>query len=255
MADLCRVYPDRFAVPDFVAQSRQDIARNSAEWQDLADMLTDEDSITTLADVVRFRTTGDPAAMRNYTVRLEEQYFEGFLYLSGPELFVDAGGFDGDTTEGFIRRVPEYRRVYLFEPSVANMARARQRLAGHRDIVFVETGLSDARGTLCFDPDAGSASSVQDSGVHRIDVTTLDDAIKEPVTFVKMDLEGWELRALGGARRHITEEKPKLAVAVYHKPCDFREVMRNTLEWQGDYKLYLRHYTEGWSETVLYFVP
>jgi hypothetical protein len=70
-----------------------------------------------------------------------------------------------------------------------------------------------------------------------------------------MDLEGWELRALNGAKRHIVEDHPKLAVAVYHDAPDFWRAREYVANLRTDYTIYLRHYSEGWSETVMYFIP
>jgi hypothetical protein len=86
-------------------------------------------------------------------------------------------------------------------------------------------------------------------------VTTIDEEIKEPLSMIKMDLEGWELNALRGARRRIGQDHPKLAVAVYHCASDFWRIPEFVLGVRGDYTIYLRHYTEGWSETVMYFIP
>jgi hypothetical protein len=86
-------------------------------------------------------------------------------------------------------------------------------------------------------------------------VTTLDIKIKEEVSFIKMDIEGWELKALSGCKDHIINDKPKLAIAVYHNSNDFHQIPNYILSLNPDYDLYLRHYTEGWSETVMYFVP
>lgn len=66
------------------------------------------------------------------------------------------------------------------------------------------------------------------------------------LTFIKIDLEGWELKALYGAVRHIAEDHPKLAISVYHHAGDFWRI-------RDDYQVFLRHYTEGWSESVMYF--
>jgi len=253
--DLCRFAPERFPIPGFVSSSRQDILDNRSSWQSLFDRLADVESQRILADLIRFRASGDPKAMLGYTNRPREQYFEEFLGFHDQESFVDAGGYDGDTTEGFIRCAPGYRKVYLFEPSASNIEKARRRLLGCRDIEFIQKGVSDQIGTLAFDPDAGSASAVQEEGDVKISATTIDEEILEPVSYIKMDLEGWELQALAGAQQHIREDHPKLAISVYHKPEDFHLVPKIVLGYQPRYEVYLRHYTEGWSETIMYFVP
>ena len=254
LTDLCRVFPDRFPLPDFVLRTREDLVRNSAHWEHLAEALADAESRQVLDDVLRFRVTGDPLAMQRYSVRLRAQYFEDFLNHDPGEVFVDGGGFDGDTTEEFCRRHPDYKKVFFFEPSVANLQKARVRLINLHSIEFIEKGLSDQTGTLAFNPDAGSASGVNEAGSCRIQVTTLDDEVRETVSFIKMDLEGWELNALAGSRQHILAEHPKLAIAAYHRPSDFWGIFNFVTGLRADYKVYLRHYTEGWSETVMYFI-
>jgi hypothetical protein len=42
--------------------------------------------------------------MTSYSFRPKDKYFEDFLGLGSKEIFVDAGRFDGDTTELFVRR-------------------------------------------------------------------------------------------------------------------------------------------------------
>jgi FkbM family methyltransferase len=253
VANLCRAFPRRFAVPEFIRLTRDELSRNGGSWQRLAHAFADEESRSTLDNLIRFRLTGDHTSMQSYTVRPHEQYFESFVGLTEEAVFVDAGGYDGDTTEVFCKRCPRYRRVYLFEPCRANIEKARSRLSVFRDIEFIEEGLSDAVGTLSFDAEAGSASTVCPTGSSSIKVTTLDERIDQPVTFIKMDLEGWELHALKGAKRHIGQEAPSLAIAVYHSAADFRTVFEYVMALRPDYRVYLRHYTEGWSETVMFF--
>jgi FkbM family methyltransferase len=239
--------------PWFVRQQREDFLAHSAEWNALYESMADQASRQTLLDVVRYRMTADVKYMRGYRVRLIEQYFEDFLELDD-EVFVDAGGYDGDTTEEFCRRYPGYRKVFLFEPSVSNMQAAKARLASQGNIEFLTVGLSDEEGKLSFNPDGGSASAVSDSGSDTVSVTTLDQCIGSPVSFIKMDLEGWEMKALAGSVRHIRNDRPKLAIAVYHGASDFREIPRLIQGLNPEYRIYLRHYTQGWSETVMYFV-
>jgi FkbM family methyltransferase len=215
--------------------------------------MADEPSRQTFLDVVRYRLTANAQFMGNYAVRMKDQYFEPFLDLRS-EVFVDAGGFDGDTTEEFCRRYPDYKKVLLFEPSQRNMRAAKIRLEGHRDISFWAEALSDRPGSMTFNAEAGSASAVTSGPGEAVRVNTLDRAVTEPVSFIKMDLEGWELKALAGCERHIRDDRPKLAIAVYHRAADFRTVPQYVRSIHPDYKLYLRHYTQGWSETVMFFV-
>lgn len=124
-----------------------------------------------------------------------------------------------------------------------------------KNIFLLPLGVSDEEGTLFFDPNHGSASSISTSGSSKIDVVTIDETVKEKITFIKMDLEGWELKALQGAKNHILENHPKMAISIYHNAADFRKIPEFILSLRDDYELYLRHYSEGWSETVMYFIP
>jgi hypothetical protein len=70
-----------------------------------------------------------------------------------------------------------------------------------------------------------------------------------------MDIEGWELKALAGCISQIRNNSPKLTIAVYHNSIDFIKIPEFILSINKNYKIFLRHYTEGWSESVMYFLP
>lgn len=241
-------------LPWFVSQQRAEIKQYASYWHNLYTMMSDETSRKVLLDVLRFRLTANTEYMLDCEVRLRDQYFEDFMAYKD-EVFVDAGGFNGDTTEEFINRYPNYKKVYLFEPSQKNLLAAKHRLSDRRNIDFRPVGLSDCSGTLYFNSDAGSASAVTSGVGELIPVVTLDEELRnEPITFIKMDLEGWEMSALRGAAQIIKNNKPKLAIAVYHSAKDFREIPQYLLKLNSQYKVYLRHYTQGWSETVMFFL-
>jgi FkbM family methyltransferase len=253
IGDLLREKGDLISLPWFVAQQREELKQNMAWWSTLWLQMSDQVSKQTLIDVLRFRLTANPDYMNDYTVRLIDQYFEDFMQYKN-EVFVDAGGFDGDTTEEFINRYPDYKKVYLFEPSLKNMDAAKERLKSRRDVNFISLGLSESQGKLYFNADAGSASAITNRIGESISVVTLDKELEnEPISFIKMDLEGWEMNALRGAETIIRNNKPKLAIAVYHSAKDFREIPQFLLKINPRYRVFLRHYTQGWSETVMYF--
>ena len=104
----------------------------------------------------------------------------------------------------------------------------------------------------------GAGSHISNAGDQDGQIVSLDDDVKEPISFIKMDIEGFELDALEGAKNHIITEKPKLAICVYHKPDDLWQIPEYILNLNPSYKLYLRQYKYGdgnnpW-ESVLYAV-
>lgn len=256
LADLAREV-DGVPLPGFVREMRDELAAHADFWDALPDRLADADSRRVLADLRRFRESGDWRAMQAHRVRIEEQYFEAFLDLRPGDWFVDAGGFDGATTADFFAYCPQAGGAWFFEPSPSNMALARERLPLELQarMRFMPVGLADRACELRFDSRAGSASMVSDSGDLVLPMDTLDALVDTPVHLIKMDLEGGELAALQGARRHIAEDHPTLAIACYHAAADLRRITDFVLGIRSDYALRLRHYTEGWSETVLFFLP
>lgn len=253
-SDLLMARPEQIEAPDFVGASREDYKENEAQLNGLYEALADDESKWVMRALANYRLTGDPVHMEDFSVRISDQYFEDFLALKDP-VFLDAGGFDGDTTQEFCKRYPEYKKVFLFEPSLKNINAAKKRLSNLSGIQYIQLGLSDSVGSLWFNPDAGSASALSECGSEKINITTIDQHISECVSFIKMDIEGWELAALKGARKHIENNHPALAIAVYHHPSDFWRIYDYIAEIKPAYSVYLRHYTEGWSETVMYFIP
>lgn len=254
-SDLFNCYPEQFDAPVWVVNTREEFEKNSERYLKVFDYLSDEESKRTLEDVYLFRLTGDRKFLENYELRIDEQYFEDFLDLGNDEVFVDCGGFTGDTTLKFIEHYPNYKKIIMFEPSKENIAKAKQALKDKQNIVFVEKGVSDKNEVLKFNSSAGVNCNITPDGPDEIEVVKIDDVINEPYTFIKMDLEGWEMNALNGAKESLAKYKPKCAICLYHNASDFYNVIdfiKN--ETRNDRKLYIRHYTQGWVDTVAFFV-
>lgn len=238
-----------------IAETRDDYREHAAEYLWLRERLCDEPSRNILDRLMNFRLGGDLQPMSVFEYAADRQYFEPFLGLRAGEVFVDGGGFDGFTSREFARRCPDYKAIHLFEPSDRMLAVARNNLADLARVTYHPLGLYDRAASLSFDASGGSASRITESGSESIKVGRMDEAVGEAVSFIKLDLEGAEQAALKGAKDHILADHPKLAVAVYHRPEDFWKIPRYILGLRDDYKLYLRHYTEGWTETVMFFIP
>ncbi|MDR1741759.1 MAG: FkbM family methyltransferase [Synergistaceae bacterium] len=76
----------------------------------------------------------------------------------------------------------------------------------------------------------------------------------EPVSFIKVDIEGAELKALHGAARTIVSKRPKLAVCAYHRAEDLITIPQYIRTLLPDARFYFRSHMFAANEPVLYAV-
>lgn len=239
----------------FLDEFKNDFKLNRDRYEWINSLFHDDQSSHILQTLINFRLSSDLDFMRGFKDIQYRQYFEDFLPLrSEGNVFVDAGGFDGYTSLEFIKRCPSYDAVHVFEPEPGNMALAREKLAGFPRVNLYPVGLSDKARALRFET-LGHASKASEKGNIEINVVRLDDYLCERFTFLKMDIEGDELAAIKGAKQAISEYHPALAICVYHRCNDIWRIPEEIFSFRNDYRVYLRHYNEGISETVMFFIP
>jgi FkbM family methyltransferase len=72
-----------------------------------------------------------------------------------------------------------------------------------------------------------SSSLADGNGGIEVEVTTLDKLFYEhgeEITYIKIDLEGYDYKALLGAENLIRKNKPKIAVTTYHNSRHAEEI-------------------------------
>lgn len=186
----------------------------------------------------------------------EWQYFDlPQMQPEKDEVFIDGGCFDGGNAQRFIKWAGgDFKAIYSYEPDSGNYANCQKRLeeiaAGKYQLI--DKGLWDTTTELHFAMDNDGGSAISENAESVVEVTSVDQSVSDEVTFIKFDIEGAEVKALEGARKQITENKPKLAICVYHKPEDIYSIPELILEMNPDYKFYIRHYSLNEWETVLY---
>lgn len=183
------------------------------------------------------------------------QYFDVFSPKEA-EVFVNAGAFQGETDIDFAKWTNNsYKKIYAFEP-IKDDVDICHKVYEENNIERIELlckGTWSETGVLHFSTRANSQGSIDESGDTKIEVTRIDDAVEsEKVTFIKMDIEGAELRALQGARESIIRDKPRMAICIYHKPVDLYEIPQYLLSLVPEYRFKVRQYSSMYWETVLY---
>lgn len=178
------------------------------------------------------------------------------------EVMVDGGCYDCGTIKDFIKKVNgKYDKIIAFEPDQNNYNNCMRIVEeeGLRNVKIVNAGMSDKNEELLFSGDVGVFSRFLTEGEEtnehckKVSTRTIDDVCKdENVTFIKMDLEGWEYQALNGAKETIQRCKPKLAISIYHKWEDVIDCYSYIMQLVPEYKFAIRHCSEYMWETVLY---
>lgn len=201
------------------------------------------------------------------TPRYDENYFyfnSDFCPIGENEVFANVGALIGDCALEFAtacqNRDLTYREIINFEPDPYNFNRLQENTAHLPRMRHMPFGLWSHQDRLRFDnPDSykvGTPGSLNANGHMEVEVASLDELLPEAeISYIKMDVEGAEMKALMGAITTIRRNKPKLAICVYHKRDDMFKIPLLINNFCDGYEFYLRHYCTTFSETVLFAVP
>lgn len=197
-------------------------------------------------------------------IQCGRQYFDVFRPKQ-KEVLVDAGGYDGSTVVDFFSWVEESAgkgKCYSLEPVPEMYHKIIERCKREKweNVMVCNCAAWDKEESLLLTKDQNvngdiwGGSRVGETGETAVKGRPIDEicAGEEEITFIKMDIEGSELKALYGAKKTILRHKPRLAISIYHKPQDIFEIPGYILSLVPEYKMYIRQYAADLSETILY---
>jgi FkbM family methyltransferase len=181
------------------------------------------------------------------------------------DIVLDGGSCWGDTTLYFADKVGTHGKVYAFEFVKNNLEilfkniNLNPHLKNRVDVV--QKALWDVSGEILeFYPNRGPSTriGIVDSQIDNLQASSIsiDTLVQEKeiskIDFIKMDVEGSELKALQGAEKTIQKFKPKLAISIYHKNEDFYEIPLYINSLALGYEFYIDHFTIHREETILF---
>ena len=176
------------------------------------------------------------------------------------DYIIDAGACYGDTALHFSKMIGEKGKVFSFEllEENINIFNKNMEINNIKNVSLSNKIIWDKDDEILNFAINGPGSSVHDTGTLQFKSITIDSFIKqentEKVDFIKMDIEGSELKALIGAEEVLRKYTPKLAISVYHKVQDLYEIPEYLDSLQLGYSFYLDHTTIHNEETVLYAI-
>ncbi|HXY36169.1 MAG TPA: FkbM family methyltransferase, partial [Planctomycetaceae bacterium] len=256
-------------LPHFSLDAPHAILREAALIRGCASLWSDRESAESFLGILRWRLQADFGGIPKKSGY--EQYFPDDLFAVAPdEVFVDCGAFDGDTIRVLSQRLGgSLCRIFALEPDPQNFAMLEAYLASlgprGRSVTALPYAVGRRRETLRFAATGGDNASVAAEGSVTVEAVSLDELLaNEAPSFIKMDIEGFELEALAGAAEVIRRHRPIMAVTVYHLSDHLWKVplaIATAADPQfdtsapADYSFFLRSYQSEFWETVCYAVP
>ena len=146
--------------------------------------------------------------------------------------FIDCGAYFGDSALMFEKDYNP-RKIYCFEPNPESYDFIFEtiKLNNLQKVIPVKKGVGKKQNRKAKFVNIGQLSEVygfgfqrdtlegkKDNSIISIESTTLDKFVSKnniQVGLIKMDLEGYELNALKGAKKVIKKFKPVLSISIY----------------------------------------
>ena len=233
---------------------------NAHKINNVYESLADDWSRKVYADIINFKISGKISYLSSCETVPDEAY-NNILRLNENESFADLGAYHGETILEFLSQTNgKSDGIIALEPDAKNFSRMERELSS-RGIKarLINKAIYSHEAELYFLKKSGRNSSISSQKTEKsivIPADSLDNIAKgERISFVNMDVEGYEKEALLGMRETIKRYKTKLLVACYHRSEDIFELPLLALELNPSYKLYFRHYRyiPAW-DTNLYCV-
>jgi FkbM family methyltransferase len=231
--------------PEYYSARREEIERGRA--------LLDEDGRVEFDRQMRLRL-GD---FSDQVIDSGVQYFPKDLFqLSGNELFVDCGAYDGDTIAEFRRATRDhFEKIIAFEPDPDNFATLKSAVDSDSRVILLPYATGARRETVHFSA-GGTGARISSTGTCEVETVTLDEALDGfAPTYMKFDIEGSEPATLEGGRETIQRHRPKMAVCAYHAPDHLWNIPLQLNELLPKFRLTLRPYCFDGFDCVCYCIP
>lgn len=242
--------------PDVAVRASDSVRECLAMW-------SDERSRAEFEGQLRLRLTGSFDHL-SHPDRYPQYLPDDLITWRDDEVIVDGGAFDGDTLRAWLQlRGDAFAAWIAIEPDAQNFERLHATVRAlpasvSSKIRLHQSALGATAGTLPWDGQGvASATSQHDSEVH-VHVQTISEILHQDqlaVTYLKLDIEGDEPKALVGARSVIERDRPVLAICVYHLSHHLWSIPLQMRAMVLDYDFFLRPHNEEGFDLICYGIP
>lgn len=231
---------------------------NYEKFQRVYESLCDNLSKEVYCKLIHGKLTGSISSLIEAETSVEEAY-TNIIKPNSSFHYVDIGAYNGDTIREFLSYSGGYSKITAFEPDAKNYKKLCL-YANDNEIdtsAFFNIAAWHTHETLTFYSRSGrnSANTTSHKNVKQIviEADAPDNYINEKVHFINIDAEGSDRNAILGLKNTISNSRPVISCAVYHRNEDFFDIPMLLKElYGGKCKLYFRHfkYFPAWDTNV-----
>jgi len=145
---------------------------------------------------------------------IEMRFIKDHLIEPG-DVILECGGHHGCTAIVLSNWVGYAGKVVTFEPLQKNCDIIEKNIEQNmlKNVTLVRKAVGAERGKIKINDMSNSSVAVSGKGIE-VEMTCLDEYKKLDPTFIKIDVEGFELQVLRGARS-ILAKRPKIAIEIH----------------------------------------
>lgn len=183
-------------------------------------------------------------------------------YIKGKD-FIDAGAFTGDSALAL--RQYDYSRIFSIEMSEKSISSYKTNMSANKvhpdkyKIINAAIASNDQEPPVKIN-DTGSSgfSLLRRTGKYdeitvvrkSIDLITEENNISP--AFIKVDIEGYGMDFIKGAKRTLTNFRPVLSIAIYHNPIEFFELKPLLEDMLHGYNFMVRKLASGTENNLVH---
>jgi FkbM family methyltransferase len=180
------------------------------------------------------------------SIFLLRQYWHPQVEIPKGGVFLDCGAGFGETTVWAV--LNGAGKVYAFEPNEDVVPILERNIASFAEgrAEILRLALGHESGKLAVEvrdpPAVGTATPRQDTE-ESIRMVTLDEWAQERSVvpdFIKMDVDGFETKAILGGQKTIMTHRPRLAIAIYHDLPDYWNIPLLLKRMVPEYRFWCR---------------
>lgn len=251
-ADAFKTFVGRNEIPivyavfdpfEFWIFDEADYREHLNEINEARSLLADERSRRTFDGYIRAKRECD-GRLSAENADYDGKYFNELTKNLKNGAYVDCGAYIGDTIDLFRSFYGiDRRKIYAFEPDSASFGILEKKYGQDKDVHLINKGVWDSEGILRFREGYGERSEVACDGGDEIQVTSIDEAINEKVSFIKIGC-GNAKRVLKGASTIVNRDMPVIAFFTLYSLRDLYElpkIIKSLENGMEHYNIFLRH--------------